>query len=263
MAYNLKRLRLGVAAAGLGLAFVAPSAMADEADADRILKAMSDYLAATSEFSFDYDATLDVVTHDNQIISFASSGAIELARPDKLHATRVGGFTNIEMNYDGANFSVLGKDANVYTQLPITGSIDQLVDTLRETYGQPLPAADLLTTDTYSALMDSITDVKDLGSGMIGGQECDHLAFRTDEVDWQIWIAQGTQPHPCRYVISARDVAQSPQYRVDIRNWNDSEKLAENAFDFAAPEGAMEVDIEKYKDHVSEFPEFVKMGDMK
>ena len=37
-------------------------------------------------------------------------------------------------------------------------------------------------------LMPSVIDANDLGSGVIGGVECDHLAFRTEEVDWQIWI---------------------------------------------------------------------------
>ena len=58
--------------------------------------------------------------------------------------------------------------------------------------------------------MADVIDVKDLGSGVIGGVECDHLAFRTKEVDWQIWIAQGNRPYPCRYVITSSKVAQAP-----------------------------------------------------
>jgi hypothetical protein len=57
-----------------------------------------------------------------------------------------------------------------------------------------------------------VTDVKDLGSGVIGGVECNHLAFRTPDVDWQIWIAQGDRPYPCLYVITSPKVAGYPQY---------------------------------------------------
>ena len=35
----------------------------------------------------------------------------------------------------------------------------------------PLPAADLLLSDPYEALMLDVVDVKDLGSGVIGGAE--------------------------------------------------------------------------------------------
>ena len=52
--------------------------------------------------------------------------------------------------------------------------------------------------------MTDVTDVKDLGSGVIGGKECDHLAFRAKDTDWQIWIAQGDEPYPCRYVITSK-----------------------------------------------------------
>jgi hypothetical protein len=49
-------------------------------------------------------------------------------------------------------------------------------------------------SDAYSQLMAEVTDTKDLGSGVIDGVECDHLAFRTEQADWQIWIAQGSRP---------------------------------------------------------------------
>jgi hypothetical protein len=42
--------------------------------------------------------------------------------------------------------------------------------------------------------MDGVTNVKDLGSGIVNGKECDHLAFRSTDTDWEIWIAQGDKP---------------------------------------------------------------------
>lgn len=56
---------------------------------------------------------------------------------------------------------------------------------MRGKYNKPLPAADLIMADVYEQLMPQVIDVKDLGSGVIGGMECDHLAFRTKVVDWQ------------------------------------------------------------------------------
>ena len=67
--------------------------------------------------------------------------------------------------------------------------------------------------------MADVTDVKDLGSGVIGGVECDHLAFRAKDTDWQIWIAQGDKPYPCRYVITSKGVDQAPQFTMEIRDW--------------------------------------------
>jgi len=172
-----------------------------------MLKAMTEYVTAQKAISFDYDVNLEVVTKDDQKLTLAASGNVELARPDKIRASRSGGFADIETVFDGKTLTILGKNMNIYTQVAIPGSIDHLVDELREKYHRPLPAADLLTSDSYDGLMEDVVDVKDLGSGVIGGMECDHLAFRKKDVDWQIWIAQGSRPYPCRYDIATKVVA--------------------------------------------------------
>src|SRR5262252_17098 len=90
---------------------------ADEANAKSLLKAMSDYLAAQKAMSFDYDSNLELVSTQQQKIALASSGTLTLNRPDKLHATRMGGFANIEMVFDGKTLALLGKNANLYAQI--------------------------------------------------------------------------------------------------------------------------------------------------
>ena len=117
-----------------------------------------------------------------------------LDRPDKARVTRHGGFADIEAVFDGKTLTLLGKNTNLYAQVDVPGTIDHLVDELRDKYHRPVPGADLLLSNVYEQLMLPVTDVKDIGSGVIGGIECDHLAFRTEEVDWQIWIAQGKRP---------------------------------------------------------------------
>src|ERR1700730_2574493 len=101
---------------------------ADEANAKSLLKAMSDYLAAQKAISFDYDSNLELVSTQQQKIGLASSGTLTLNRPDKLHATRTGGFSNVEMVFDGKALTLLGKNANLYAQVDAPGTIDQLVD---------------------------------------------------------------------------------------------------------------------------------------
>ena len=76
-----------------------------------------------------------------------------LNRPDKLHATRTGGFADIEMAFDGKTLTLLGKNANMFATAEETGTIDQLVDILRKKYNRPVPAADLLMSDPYAELM--------------------------------------------------------------------------------------------------------------
>jgi hypothetical protein len=209
-----------------------------EANAKSRLKAMSDYMAAQKAFSFDYDTYLEVVTKQNQKLGLASSGAMTVDRPDKIRATRKGGFADVEFLFDGKTVTMLGMNANAYAQAEAPGTIDQLVDVLRTKYHRPVPGADLLMTDVYDQLMPEVTDIKDLGSGVIGGVECDHLAFRAKEVDWQMWIAQGSRPYPCRYVITSTQVNSAPQYTIDLRSWKTGAGVAPVSFTFKAPAGA-------------------------
>jgi hypothetical protein len=253
---------VSISAATLSLIVVvgAPSeARADEADAKKLLKAMSDYLAEQKAVSFDFDAILEVITKDDQKLALASSGTVVFDRPGKIHATRSGGHADVEMLSDGTTLTLLGKNANIYTQIDAPGTIDSLIDELREKYNRPLPAADLLTSDPYGHLMADVTDVKDLGSGVINGVECDYLAFRKEEVDWQIWIAQGDRPYPCRYAIASKTIPHSPQYTIQIRNWKTGNEVALDDFDFKNSTGAKKVDVKDLKG-MSDLPDHFEIG---
>jgi hypothetical protein len=226
--------------AGLG---ATSGVQAGEAEAKELLKAMSDYLAAQKTISLGYDADFEVVTKDRQKLSLANSGTLNLSRPDKIRATRSAGFVNTEIVSDGKTVAMLDKDNNVYIQADTSGTIEHLIDELRNKYQRPVPAADLLLPNAYDVLMANVTDVKDLGSGVIGGTECDHLAFRTKELDWQIWIAQGKRPYPCRYVITSKEVDQAPQYSIQIRDWKTGDEVAADDFSFKAPKEAQKIDV--------------------
>jgi len=235
------------------------SAWADEKDAKGLLKGMSDYLADQKAISFQYDTNLEVVTKKHQKLLFASSGMMEIGRPDKIRATRTGGFANVELSYDGKTLTFLGKDANLYAQIEVPGTIDKLVDEMRDKLHRPFPGADLLLPDVYGELMRDVVDVKDLGSGVIGGTECDHLAFRTKDVDWQIWIAQGAHPYPCRYVITANHVDQAPQYSIQISDWKTGTDVVADDFGFKNSTNAKLVDLKELKD-IDELPDHLAAG---
>ena len=235
---------------------------ADEADAKRILKAMSDYMGAEKSLSFEFDATLEVVTTDDQKLALASSGTVTLKRPDKIRVTRKGGFADVEMFFDGKTLTLLGKNLNIYTQLDVPGTVDHLIDELRDTYQKPLPAADLLLSNPYDALMLDVVDVKDLGSGVIGGVECDFLAFRTNEVDWQIWIAQGKRRYPCRYVITSKRINGGPQYTIQTRDWKTGNEVAATDFSFKNTTKAKKVELKDLKG-TDALPDNFKRGETK
>lgn len=238
------------------------AASAGETEAKDLLKRMSNYLGAQKAISFSFDADLEVVTQEQQKLLLASSGRIELGRPDKIRVTRTGGFADVEMSFDGKTVTLLGKNANLYTQVEVPGTVENLIDALRDKLGHPLPAADLLVPNVYDELMRDVTDVKDLGSGVIGGVECDHLAFRTVEVDWQIWIAQGERPYPCRYIITSTKVEQGPQYGIRISDWKTGTDVMADDYGFDNKTGAKQVGLDALPD-IDELSDHFAMGEAK
>jgi hypothetical protein len=233
----------------------------DSAEAKALLKAMSDYLSRQNAMSFSYDANFQVVTNTEQKLGLASSGSVTLSRPDKIHTTRSGGFVDVETLFDGKTLTILGKNANKYGQVDIPGTVDHLIDELKDTHGLPLPAADLLLTNSYDELMDGVYDSKDLGSGVIGGTECDSLAFRKDEVDFQIWVAHGDAPYPCRLVITSRHVGGGPEYTLQVRDWKTGDGVMLGDFSFKNASNAEKLDLKELKNNLGELPENFVTGD--
>ena len=75
-------------------------------EAREILKAMSDYVTSQQTMSLTYDSDIEVITPELQKIQFTSSGQVPLSRPDKLRASRTGGYADVEFVFDGKTFTV-------------------------------------------------------------------------------------------------------------------------------------------------------------
>jgi hypothetical protein len=68
-------------------------------------------------------------------------------------------------------------------------------------------------------MMTDVVEAAVIGKGVIDGVECDHLAFRNVETDWQIWIESGAKPIPRKYVITSKGIGEAPQYTLRIKDW--------------------------------------------
>jgi hypothetical protein len=239
---------------------VTPSARAQDDDAAKILKAMSDYMASQKSLSLSFDTDIEVITPEIQKIQFASSGKLLLSRPDKIRASRTGGYADVELVFDGKTVTVLGKNLNAYAQSDAPGTIDQLVDLLRNQYGLELPGADLLVSDPYEALMSDVITAKHIGQGVIDGVECEHLAFRNQDTDWQLWVETGDHPIPRKLVITSKATAAAPQYTLLIKDWKTDVEPGADAFAFQPPADAKKVDFKALGD-TDEVPPGVEKGE--
>jgi len=210
-------------------------------EAKQILKSMSDYVGSQKTISLTFDSDVEVVTPEVEKIQFASSGKVLLSRPDRLRATRTGGYADVEIVFDGKTVTALGKNINAFAQTEAPGSIDQLVGKLRSMDIVSAPGADILGTHVFEDLMAGVIEAKHIGRGVIDGVECEHLAFRNMDVDWQIWIELGSRPIPRKYVITSKGVGAAPTYTLRIKDWKTDVQAGPDAFAFVPPPGANKV----------------------
>jgi hypothetical protein len=77
--------------------------------------------------------------------------------------------------------------------------------------GAALPGADLLLSNAYDVLMADVQEAKYIGRGVIDGVECEHLAFRNFDTDWQLWVEAGDSPIPRKMVITSKTLNSAPQ----------------------------------------------------
>ena len=142
---------------------------------------------------------------------------------------------------------MLGKNVNKFTQVAAAGTVDQLIDELQDKYNRPLPAADLSMSNAYGELMEGVYELEDLGSGVFHGTECDHLAFRKDEVDLQIWVAQGDRPYPCAFVVTSKLVPTGLEYPIQLTDWKTGDEVAKDDFMFTNATNAEKIEIDELK----------------
>ena len=220
----------------------APSARAD--DPAKILKSMTDYLSGQTSLSASFDSDIEVITPELQKIQFSSSGQMKLSRPDKLRVRRTGGYADVEMVYDGRTMSLYGNNAKSFVQADLAGTVDEMIDRIQARSGVGMPGTDLLLSNAYDELMAATIEGKHVGMGVVDGVECEHLAFRTPDTDWQIWIETGAKPMPRKYVITSKTIAGAPQYTLRMKDWKTDAISDPEAFAFKPPAGANKVDLD-------------------
>jgi hypothetical protein len=236
------RAALGAATAAAILLSASSAARAE--DPAKILKSMTDYLGGQTSLSASFDSDVEIITPELQKIQFASSGQIKLNRPDKLRVRRTGGYADVELVYDGKAISVYGNNAKSYVQADVPGTVDQMIDAIQARSGVGMPGTDLLLSNAFDELMATTSEGKHIGLGVVDGVECEHLAFRGSDTDWQIWIETGAKPVPRKYVITSKTLAGAPQYSLRIKDWKTDAFADADTFVFKPPGGATRVDLD-------------------
>ena len=229
-------------AACIGLSTSA-SAQAPNADALKLLKSSTDYVASLQQFTVQSESTIEAVLASGQKIQFNNNASMALMRPNKLIAKREGDIIDQRMYYNGKTFTLYNPDANVYASANVPSTLDGMMDTVRDQFDIIAPASDLLYKNAFDKLTENATTGFIVGQSMVDGVLCNHIAFSSPGTDLQLWIDAGAKPLPRKLVVTSTDVAGAPQFEVRLTKWKLSPNLTAADFEFTAPTGAQKIDF--------------------
>jgi len=213
-------------------------------EARAILMEMAEFISKAPAFSVTLRSAYDAIQEDGQYIEFGERRHVLLQRPDQLRveSERSDGEHNLVL-FDGKKITGFKADDNIFAQVEKPGTIDEALIYLVRDLQFKLPLARMLHTGFAQQLEKMITAVSYVEEDVLFDVVTDHLAVRAENIDMQLWVAQGDEPLPRRIVITYMNAPGQPQFRGDFTDWSLAPKVAADSFTFTPPADAEQVPV--------------------
>jgi hypothetical protein len=213
-----------------------------DSEAKVILLKMASLVAEAKAFSVTTRSGYDAIQSDGQRIEFGEKRQTLLQRPSHLlvESVRSDGDRG-QLFFDGQTITAFKVDDNVFARIEKTGTLDNVLVYLSKELKIILPMARMLHTDFPQYLEKAMTSINYVEDNPLFDIPTDHIAVRSNEVDMQIWVAQGRKPLPRRIVLTYRNAPGQPQFWTDFLDWDLSPMIDTDSFTFTPNEGAERV----------------------
>ncbi|MGH7973282.1 MAG: DUF2092 domain-containing protein [Limisphaerales bacterium] len=239
--------RVIVISCGLTLAPLIAAAAQTETkiapQAERVLSAACQYLAEAPQFSLNAEVWREHVTESGQKVQFCRTVSIEVKRPNRLHVEITSPHSQRGFWYDGKTLTILDRQRNYFSVVPMPGKLDAALDKASEEFGIDLPLIDLAVSDPYKNAVAKVQTGTYYGLSPALGMNCHHLAFTQENIDWQVWVQDGPQPFIRKMVITHKAEEGAPEFTGLITRWDLTQRIAESDFVFEPPPGAKQIEL--------------------
>jgi len=219
-----------------------PAANAVDPASIQALKDMGAYLLTLKRFGVSTEVTGERVLADGQKLQHTATAELDVVRPNRIRVLMKSARSERQLVYDGKTVSLYTPAQKYYGTLEFDGTIGDLIERLEQQYGMQIPLDDLFRFGTPAASFDQIESAMNAGQDFIDDDLCNHYAFRSGKIDWQIWIMTGSKPLPRKIVITNRGDEARPQ-SVHMIDWNLKPTFKDTVFKFTPPKGATKIAI--------------------
>jgi len=223
----------------------APAPSAQEAaidpEAKDALLRMRDYFKSLPEFAVREDITHEQVIDGDLKVQKLSNADVIVRRPNELQITvTADDGSDHAIYFDGKTLTMYLPASNYFAQMDSPGTIGAALDAADASYGVEFPTPDFLRMVSGLDFANDIIAAGDVGASRVGDTDCEHYAYRTADVDVQLWIQSGDRPIPRRLVITSKKLAGHPEYAATL-TWDAAPDIDATTFTFAPPAGAKKI----------------------
>lgn len=216
--------------------------------ADQLLKRSCDDLGSSKAFTFHAEITFDQVLPSNVKLQFAGAADYAVQRPDQLAVEFHSDLGGKQIWYNGTKVTILDPPRMFYATAEVPDSIDGMMERLHEIHNLSIPLGDLAYSHPCEMFSKGVIYTAYIGVNDVAGEDCDHLAFAKNDVDWQVWLQRTGRHLPRKIVINYRSAPSSPEYVAVLSDWKFPESIPASVFRSDLPKDAKRIDIMKVKE---------------
>ena len=219
----------------LGLFFLSTNAFSY--DGRELLNAMAVKLAQAKQFSVRINMSYDVLQDSGQKIQFSEVRKVYLKRPNliRVDVTESDGEEH-GFVYNGRSIFKFNVTENVYAVANQPGNVDSIIRYIVSQLGVRVPLARLLVTTLPQEIQKISSQVDYVEINNLGRQPVIHVAGRTRDVDYQVWI--GRDKLPRRVVMTYKNEPGQPQFQADFTGWDLVSEISNEIFRVFPPQNA-------------------------
>lgn len=203
-----------------------------------LLKKSADRLSAAKSFTVQTVSSAESPSPDGRMITYFSTAAVAVQRPNKMMAKRTGDGPAFDLYYDGKVFGGVDTKLGLYARMDAPPTLDALMSAVVEKTGMTFPYADFLYSDVFAALTNGLTYADAVGKVTVNGVPCEHLVFAGPDIEWQIWLGPEKDPLPRRLAVTYLNAERQPRFLMNFSDWDLKARLSAGRFELKPPSGA-------------------------
>lgn len=211
--------------------------------ADSLLKEMSYFLGSKYRYTFKADIMFDEILDSGRKLQRSALEKVFVQKPNKVYVEYIGDVGAQRFWYDDGNVTISDLPTGLYSKIVVPNTIDQAFDELLKQYNYSVPFSELLFVNPYKILSENVEAGYYIGSSVVFGVSCNHLAFIDKNVNWQIWIEDGQRKVPRKIVITYKKIPGSPQFIAILKDWIFDQPLSHFLFKPDIPNYAKDTKI--------------------